>query len=272
MNAAVDRGGPFVRTPGHARNWMRASAPGIAPHVTADESSPVGGGAGQHAPAPPTGGSTEPGRTVPPLGDSEAQRTALPPARRIRLKRVLTLAVVGLAFGGATLFGQGVYIHAKAVFAQVLLERAWQRERVTGKAVKPWPWADTHAVARLRAPSQDADVLVLAGASGRTLAFGPGHLDGSALPGDAGNAVITAHRDTHFRFLRAVAAGDEIVVERATGALRRFRVRDAYVADQRALRIPRDTGTPTLTLVTCYPFDAIAPGGPLRYVVVAESV
>jgi sortase A len=114
-------------------------------------------------------------------------------------------------------------------------------------------------------------VLVLAGASGRTLAFGPGHLDGSALPGDAGNAVVTAHRDTHFRFLRTINPGDELVVERAGGGTRNFRIRGAYVADYRELRLPRDTAVPTLTLVTCYPFDALDPGGPLRYVVVAEA-
>jgi sortase A len=53
--------------------------------------------------------------------------------------------------------------------------------------------------------------------------------------------------------------------------LRHFRVRGAYVTDYRDLRLPRDTAVPTLTLVTCYPFDAINPGGPLRYVVVAEA-
>ena len=148
---------------------------------------------------------------------------------------------------------------------------AWDRTRATGTASKPWPWADTHPVARLVAPGQDADVLVLAGASGRTLAFGPGHLDGSAQPGDPGNAVITAHRDTHFRFLKDAGTGDLIVVERADGASRHFRIKGTYVADHRALRLPRDTDVPTLTLVTCYPFGALDPGGPLRYVVVAEA-
>ncbi len=257
MNTTAERGGPFVRASVQARNWMRAAPPGIGRRAATDESSPVGGGG--------------PCTTVTPACEGASPPATPPSVRRVRLKRLLTLTAGALALGGAAMLGEGAYIHAKAALAQVLLERAWQRERVTGEPVKPWPWADTHAVARLHAPAQDADVLVLAGASGRTLAFGPGHLDGSALPGDAGNAVITAHRDTHFRFLRAVATGDEIVVERAGGAVRRFRIRDAYVADQRSLRIPRDTDVPTLTLVTCYPFDAIAPGGPLRYVVVAES-
>jgi sortase A len=154
----------------------------------------------------------------------------------------------------------------------VLLQSAWERTRSSGTPVRPWPWADTHPVARLVVPARHGDVLVLAGASGRTLAFGPGHLDGSARPGDPGNAVITAHRDTHFRFLRNVAIGDDMVVERADGGRRHFRIKSTYVADHRTLNLPRDTTRPTLTLVTCYPFEALNPGGPLRFVVVAEAV
>lgn len=249
MSTTADRGGPFARADGPARNWMRAAAPGIASRIPPGESSPIDS-AGHETVA----------------AGAAAQR------RRVRLKRVLTLTIAVLALGGVAMLGDGLYIHAKAQLAQMLLEHAWQRTRATGEPTPPWPWADTHAVARLRAPAQHAEVLVLAGASGRTLAFGPGHLDGSALPGEPGNAVITAHRDTHFRFLRTVATGDELVVERTDGVLRRFRIRDAYVADHHALRLPRDTDVPTLTLVTCWPFEAVVPGGPLRYVVVAEAV
>jgi sortase A len=236
--ATGDRGGPFVHANGSARNWMRAAAPGIAfKCVPRRESSPIDRG-----------------------------------RKAIQNRRPwIVICITLLALAGAASFGGGAYLHAKAQLAQWLLHAAWSETRETGASVKPWPWADTHPVARLVAPAHDADVLVLAGASGRTLAFGPGHLDGSALPGDAGNAVITAHRDTHFRFLRTVAPGDELVVERADGASRHFRIRGAYVADYRDLRLPRDTSVPTLTLVTCYPFDAINPGGPLRYVVVAEA-
>jgi sortase A len=176
-----------------------------------------------------------------------------------------------LACVGLLCFGNGITIFAKAQLAQVLLHSAWMRTQSPGVPVKPWPWADTHPVARLLAPGQDADLLILSGASGRTLAFGPGHLDGSAAPGAAGNSVITGHRDTHFRFLQHVAAGDSLVVEGRDGARRHFHVRRTYVADFRTLDIPRDTPVPTLTLVTCFPFDAISPGGPLRYVVVAEA-
>jgi len=240
---AAERGGPFGRKEHEARNWMRASAPGIAFRCRPAESSPLGSA-------------------------SSPRRT-----RQKGRKRAVWIVCIALAACvGAACLGDGLYIYAKARVAQVLLHSAWSQTQATGNAVKPWPWADTHPVARLTAPSLEADFLVLAGASGRTLAFGPGHLDGSAAPGDAGNAVITGHRDTHFRFLERLVPGDPLAVERADGSQRHFAVRRTYVADFRTLAIPRDTRVPTLTLVTCYPFDAINPGGPLRYVVVAEAI
>jgi sortase A len=184
----------------------------------------------------------------------------------------LLVAFALLACVGAASFGHGAYLVTKAHVAQWLLHRAWSSAVATGKAAPPWPWADTRPVARLLMPQRAVDLLVLAGASGRTLAFGPGHLDGSALPGDAGNAVITAHRDTHFNFLRAVTVGDELVVETAQGERRHFRIRAIAVRDYRDLAIRREAPVPTLTLVTCYPFDALATGGPLRLVVTAQAV
>ena len=120
-------------------------------------------------------------------------------------------------------------------------------------------------------PASLIDLLVLSGASGKTLAWGPGHLDDSAPPGGAGNALLSAHRDTHFRFLARAAVGDPLIIERADGGRVHYRIRQIAIVDVHALAIPRDTPVPTLTLVTCYPFDALVPGGPLRYVVTAEA-
>src|SRR5207248_2826247 len=86
------------------------------------------------------------------------------------------LVSAALLAGGAALFGHGAYIYAKAGLAQVLLRRAWERTLAGERDVKPWPWADTWPVARLTIPKAGTDSIVLAGASGRTLAFGPGHL------------------------------------------------------------------------------------------------
>lgn len=184
-------------------------------------------------------------------------------------RRTVLAALVAVA--GIGCLGWAVAIVGKAQAGQWLLERAWQRAQSTGVAPAPWPWADTRPVARILAPAQGGDVLVLAGAHGRTLAWGPGHLDGTAAPGTPGQSVVTAHRDTHFRFLERVAIGDGLVVERADGVRVGYRVVATRVADESQLDIPREVDRPTLTLVTCWPFDAVAPGGPLRYVVVAEA-
>jgi len=83
--------------------------------------------------------------------------------------------------------------------------------------------------------------------------------------------VISGHRDTHFRFLRRLAPGDEVVVEGVTGGRAATSSR-ACAWWTGATLDHGGRGDTRLTLVTCYPFDAIRPGGPLRYVVVAPSV
>jgi sortase A len=176
-------------------------------------------------------------------------------------------ALIGLALWQ---FGQGAYIHAKALLAQHLIRGAWEKTLDGAREVKPWAWADTWPVARLVAPRIGADVYVLAGASGRTLAFGPGHMPGTAAPGEPGNAVISAHRDTHFAFLRELTPGDELLVETPAGVRRRFYVTATEVVDKHDLRVLLPEGSAELTLVTCYPFGAIDPRGPLRYVVRAR--
>ncbi len=165
---------------------------------------------------------------------------------------------------------QAAWIFGKAELAQRLLLRAWQSGQL-GRPARPWPWADTEPVARLRVPRLGVDELVLRGASGRTLAFGPGHLDGTALPGEPGNAVVSGHRDTHFAFLRALQDGDLIVVETRDRRQQSYVVERSAIVDRTEVGVAGATRDSRLTLVTCYPFDAIRPGGPLRYVVVARA-
>jgi len=192
--------------------------------------------------------------------------------RPTRTKRALAILAVLLATMGVANLASAGLLHAKAQLGQWLLARAWHETRITGGPVKPWPWADLHPVARLIVPAQRVDLLVLEGANGRTLAWGPGHVERSALPGERGNAVVTGHRDTHFGFLRALAAGDAVVVEDAIGLRTTYRVREVRIVDHRALHLPTADSSRLLTLVTCYPFDAVAPDTPWRYVVLAEEV
>jgi sortase A len=126
-------------------------------------------------------------------------------------------------------------------------------------------------VARLQVPAHGVDLIVLTGVSGRTLAFGPGHAPGSAVPGAHGTAIVTGHRDTHFSFLERVQQGDAIIVERPDRRLSRLRVQETSVVDSRTAVIRTEDRSAGLVLVTCYPFDAVRPGGPLRYVVTASA-
>ena len=131
-------------------------------------------------------------------------------------------------------------------------------------------WNDTWPVARLGLGSEGGSVLVLAGASGRTLAFGPGHLGSTPLPGAGGNSAIAGHRDTHFAALADLDPGDGLWVE-IPGRTLGYRVTETRVVDQAEVGVLADRGHEGLTLITCYPFDALIPGGPLRFVVFAES-
>ena len=182
-----------------------------------------------------------------------------------------TLILILVTIGGV-LFGKGSYIYAKALLAQYLIQQSWEQTLTQNTPVKPWSWSDTWPVARLMIPKHGVDLIVLAGDSGRTLAFGPGHQSGSVFPGQTGNSVISAHRDTHFDFIAELHVGDEIIVQNHTGALQHYRVIEAQILDSREAGLSVDYPKSLLSLVTCYPFDAVAAGGPMRYVVFAEQV
>jgi len=176
------------------------------------------------------------------------------------------LAPLFLALAGLLLFGHGAYIHAKALLAQILLERAFTEALATGHVTKPWSWADTWPVARIEIKRLNVGAIVLAGSSGQALAFGPGHVEQTADAGERGVAVYAAHRDTHFRFLKDVAIGDEIEVTRNDGKAFRYRVDRTSVVRFDASGIDAASNGHELVLSTCWPFEAVT-GGPERYLV-----
>ncbi len=194
---------------------------------------------------------------------------ARPMARRRAAQWAGRVLLIICFAAGLWQFGQGVYIHAKAELAQYLIADAWNKTLAGQRAVKPWPWADTWPVARIDVPVAREQLYVLEGANGRAIAFGPGHVHGTPLPGMPGNSVIGGHRDTHLAFLRTLKPGDELAVQRADGAWRSYLVSGATVVDKRAVYVTRNTGPTRLTLVTCWPFDALRAGGAERYVVTA---
>ncbi|WP_166266754.1 class GN sortase [Marinobacter caseinilyticus] len=181
---------------------------------------------------------------------------------------LLTLTV---AFG--VVFTVGLWIPLKAFMAQELLALAWAESQARQVTTKPWPWADTWPVARLELPDLPAPLIVLAGTHGESLAFGPGQVVGTATPGNSGPMVIAGHRDTHFKSLQAVKINSLIRIQTRQGEWTRYRVTRLRVVDSRRelmnlAALPDDS----LLLVTCYPFNSLDGGGPMRYLVEAHKV
>jgi sortase A len=183
-------------------------------------------------------------------------------------RRITPLA---LALLGFILLSQGAYIHAKALLAQILLQRAFTETIATGHPTKPWSWADTWPVARIEVKRIGASAIVLAGSSGQALAFGPGHVELTPDAGERGVAVYSAHRDTHFRFLKDVAIGDEIDVTRSDGRTFRYRADGTSVVRFDASGIDPLSRDYELVLSTCWPFDALT-SGPDRYLLHATMI
>lgn len=188
----------------------------------------------------------------------------------LRARRALLAGVVLTLAAGGALAGHGAYLAAKASLAQVLLRHAWAQTRHSGEPHRPWFWADTYPVARLRVPALGVEQIVLAGSSGRTLAFGPGHLPGTARPGETGLSLVSGHRDTHFRFLEALRPGHELYIHTAGGAVKRYVVQRAEAFDLIHGSLSLDPVADQLVLVTCYPFRHWRAGGTGRYVVILE--
>ena len=170
------------------------------------------------------------------------------------------------------------WIQGKAIIAQHLLNSSWDKTLHQAKAKnsshpaihKPWPWADTWPVAKLIVPKYDIEQIVLAGDSGSSLAFGPGHSVASAMPNTFGISMISGHRDTHFNFLKQLKLNDTLFIQTLEKTMS-YKIYDIKVVDSKTYSLPQNNDNQTLVLVTCYPFNAIIAGGTKRYLVYATA-
>lgn len=181
------------------------------------------------------------------------------------LRRHWLLAAV--SFTAAVFSFDALWIPVKAELAQHLLERAWLRTLAGEPDAKPWPWADTRAVAVLEVPRLGLREVVLEGSSGRNLAFGPTLVNTRRLE-ESSDRVLSGHRDTHFNFLKELKTGDLLRLRTAT-EIRDYRVSWQEAVDSRHQQLVIDNSMDRLTLLTCYPFETPSAGGPLRWVVTA---
>lgn len=174
--------------------------------------------------------------------------------------RLLIASLLLAAFSQLAQFG---WIHGKGLAGQWLMASAWAGAE-EGGAGSPWPGARTRPAARLFVPDLELDRLLVEGVATPNLAWGPG-----IETGPNGHVLIAAHRDTHFGFLGDLEQGHRIELEQPAGVVRHWRVQESRIVDSRTTRLDMNAPGPLLTLVTCWPLDAIEAGGPLRLIVSA---
>jgi sortase A len=176
---------------------------------------------------------------------------------------VLTLAATRYAQGAIAADGARQAWDERSAQVAVALARSTAAHRDRVSLVEGSP------IAHLVIPKIDLDEIVLEGVESETLNGGPGHLPGSPLPGERGNAIISAHRDRHFKHFDEIAVGDTIMTE---WAARRDRwvVISTRVVGANAPALVRTTDA-TLTLTTCWPIRYVG-SAPERLIVTAKPV
>lgn len=184
-----------------------------------------------------------------------------------RIKRFLSYVLIG---GGAFLLFQGARDFLESRWGQSAAERQFENAGppADGAPNRPDRPRDGETVAKLMIPRLSAQLYVVEGDDTRELRRGPGHMPGTAMPGGKGNCVIAGHRDTHFRVLKDIRQGDDIVLETRNGEFL-YRVKSTKIVSPEDTDPLRPTVGPVLNLITCYPFYYVG-NAPKRFIVKAE--
>ncbi len=169
---------------------------------------------------------------------------------------------------GATMVAHSGYFYARGILAQLLLEQAWEKSKKEKKFIKPWNWADTIPVAKLKIKSIGLSKVVMNNTDNKSLALGPAHIPETARPGSKGNIAIAGHRDTFFKNLGLLNSGEVIELE-SMGTVQYYIVTNIHITHPGDTSWLENTIDDTITLITCYPFEYVGPA-PQRYVVRGE--
>jgi sortase A len=188
------------------------------------------------------------------------------------MRRALQVLSLLLVAGGGVLLFQGARIYLESRLGQTEASEQFEENAPP----PPNPQHETALVrphagesfAKLTIPRLDAELYVVEGDDSADLRRGPGHLPGTAMPGDDGNCVIAGHRDTHFRVLKDIRKGDDIIIQTARGQFL-YRVERTRVVPPTNLGPLQPTAGAELNLITCYPFYYVG-SAPKRFVVEAQ--
>ncbi|MFD2167897.1 class GN sortase [Thalassotalea euphylliae] len=185
------------------------------------------------------------------------------------MNRITNLAMVSGIIVAAVICLQALYLPSKAWLSAQLILSSWHHLRETGESIKPWPWADTEAIAKLTFADIDKEIIVLNGGDPTTLAFSVGAIAPFNQVMKEQPFVVSGHRDSHFNFISRLEVGQAIGVESNHNYQRDFTIVDTKIvsADDALGFIGHQQ---LLVLITCYPFDAISQDADQRYLVIAE--
>lgn len=171
------------------------------------------------------------------------------------------LSWVLMAVGLALLLYVGTQ-YTRSWLEQRSLTRQWAAQQHGVQTGGP---GTDDGLTRITIPRIGFNAIVVEGTSAHDLLLGPGHIKETVEPGEAGNAVVTAHRDTFFRHLHELQRGDVVAVER-NGHTYEYEVTGKKVVDPEDLSVIRPSTDTRLTLITCYPTYYVGPA-PNRLVV-----
>ena len=194
--------------------------------------------------------------------------------RKIREARLLILRaayyfLLACGIGG---LGYSGYVLADAHRYQAQQQSAFEESRSGRMSLDRSRriFADGATIGEMEIPRLEMKLIVSQGDSPTTLRRAVGHISNSALPGESGNVVLAAHRDSFFRPLRNVRSGDLVTVK-TFDAEYRYRVASTAIVSPDNLKALQPTAKPMLTLITCYPFYYIG-AAPKRFIVRARLI
>lgn len=192
----------------------------------------------------------------------------LPWVRRNTATILIVLGALLLAYVGLE--------YTQMYWGQKRLEREWTRQQQqpqtsesSSATVKPAALKDD-GLTRLSIPSISFDAVVVEGTSHHALLLGPGHMEDTPAPGEAGNSVISGHRDTFFRHIHELEKGDQILVQR-NGKQFHYEVTGKHIVQPTDVSVLKPSKDAELTLITCYPTYYIGPA-PERLIVTSKLV
>ncbi|HKW96268.1 MAG TPA: class D sortase [Bryobacteraceae bacterium] len=180
-----------------------------------------------------------------------------------RLKILLPWLLIA---GGSYFIFLGAREYLIPHIAQARAKSSWNAKYT----VKAPPLQPGEVFARLWIPRLRTTLYVVEGTSPQALRRGPGHLQGSAMPGSEGNCIIAGHRDTHFQALKGIHTGDKIQIRTVEGTYT-YRVSGTTVVAPNNTSVLEPSSRPELHLITCYPFRYVG-NAPKRFVVGADLV